>query len=326
MLENLAQFKPPSDCPVSLATLKFVATDIILLETYLSDIDNWSSSDLSIALSSVGVVLDETAITLHREEKCKCYWEPAAFGDTRTIDKISLDKREASDDSDDSPGEIKLKRSRVVSNPITQYSTSVEELIKAGYLFKGEKLVSLAAKYPGEAVINEDGQILFDGNIYSSLSTSAIKCKQGHNPSAISENGWAFWSALRDGQIVSMKQIRDNYMNLSQKHEPQGLQDSTTPDKKEIVSCADLVEAGLLIEGSALYSLYRDKKIYIRDNTLVSEDGRLFNSLKEAAKFMEHGDANSDKYMNGWKYWHYLRDNTLIPLSKLRGIISIIVA
>jgi hypothetical protein len=314
MLENLAQFKPPSNCPVSLTILEFDTIDSHLLEAYLSDIDNWSSSDLSIALSSVGVALGEPAITLHREEKCKCYWKPTVFGDTHIIDTPSQGEYEASDAS---PGAIKLTRSRITTSPATQYNTSVEELIKAGYLLKGEKLFSLAAKYPGKAVINEDGQILFNGNIYNSLSTSAIKCKQGHNPSATTENGWSFWSVLRDGELISIKQIRDDHMDLTQGYGIQGIQDMTL-DKKEVVSYLDLLEAELLIEGSILYSLDWSKNIYVKDNTLVSEDGTLFHSLKEAAKFMEHGDINSDKYMNGWKYWHYLRGNILVPLSKLR--------
>lgn len=301
MLENLEKFKPPSPCEVEAIESKLKEKDVILLKSYLEDSQGWSSSDLSEALFSLGLKLSSSSISYHRAQTCRCYWKPKS----QTKASVSLSKP---------------KNKRVVTEPVIHYGISISTLIEKGFISIGETLVSLAKSYPGEAIIYDDGQIIYNETHYNSISSAAIACKKSYDPKLVSENGWSFWGVERKGTLTSLKDIRDSFIS-GEKHSPINKATIESTKRKEIVSISDLIQAKLIEEGETLYSPAREHILKVNKKGLKSPAGESFTTLKDAAKFAEYGDTNSDKYINGWRYWHYEKNGKLFPISKLRDIL-----
>jgi hypothetical protein len=313
VLENLEKFKPPSRCAVSELSENLKPNDSELLEKYLADHFNWGAEDLSLALEAVGLTLPVKTIEEHREKKCRCFWK-APYSESQDIES-PIKARIKSNKKD--------KRTRTLTKPIRMYNISIETLIEQGLIKVGEAITSRNQNAPGTAIIYEDGNILFDGNIYSAISAAAIACKRKYNPDFISSNGWEFWGVMRNGELVSLKSIRDAYLE-GKAITPSNEISSKSTSIKEVVSILDLISSGLLAEDSIIFSADKTKTARVSKNQIAFESGPKFKTLKDAAKFAEYGTAESEKYLNGWKYWHYLEGNKLFPLSKLRdSIISL---
>ena len=96
---------------------------------------------------------------------------------------------------------------------------SVADLIQAGFLAPGTKLV---APYKGkvlEARVEEDGRIQFQKKTYSSLSkaggaarvTIIGRSTDGKLPAT---GGWVFWKVeASDGDLVPIGALRDRYLS-----------------------------------------------------------------------------------------------------------------
>jgi hypothetical protein len=321
MLENLDKFKPPAECEVEVFASQLEGNDKSLFEDYLADQQNWTPVDLSIALYGLGLTLISSSITSHRDKVCRCYWNiDSAL--TKNIKEATLDNKNNSTSTKKASSD-RYKHQRIVTEPVAHYGIPISTLIEQGFIFIGEKLVSLAKLYPGEAKIYDDGQIVYSGTHYSSISSAAIACKRTYDPSLVSENGWTFWGVERKGLLISLKDIRDNFISGEKSSLPNNSRIESL-DKKEIISISDLIQAQLIVEGDILYSATRKYTLKITKKGIKSPNGESFKTLKDAAKFAEYGDTNSDKYINGWRYWHYEKNGKLFPLSKLRDtLISI---
>ncbi|WP_344488613.1 hypothetical protein [Nonomuraea monospora] len=81
------------------------------------------------------------------------------------------------------------KRTGNERQPAKRYRSSITvlDLIQAGLVAPGAKLVANSSKHPGSAIIAADGWILYEGQRSRSLSTSA------NDLTGTSQNGWDFW-------------------------------------------------------------------------------------------------------------------------------------
>ncbi len=89
---------------------------------------------------------------------------------------------------------------------------AMPEMIRAGYFHAGEKfLFSDGYEY---AELQTDGKLLYSGEIVD-MHTCAARAK---NLRAKRVNGFDYWYVMRNNQLVSIKEIRENYRsNLNAK-------------------------------------------------------------------------------------------------------------
>ncbi len=86
----------------------------------------------------------------------------------------------------------------------------IKHLIEAGLLAAGDKLVASHRDFSGaEAILEADGKIRVDGNVFGSPSGA------GHHLSKRATNGWYFWS-LPDGR--RLRDVRAAFLSAA----PQG--------------------------------------------------------------------------------------------------------
>jgi len=198
-----------------------------------------------------------------------------------------------------------------------QHRTILSDLLDAGLIKAGDRLTSRMLKYPGEAFIMEDGLINYLGETYSTPSGAGKACKLSsyHGENRRESAGWHFWYVMRDGDLVLLDVLRRQY--------EQGITSSRTDTLAVTTDLQDTLLAVLLSTGAVAPS----EMLCNSTQTILGEvmpdgtftvEGHNFSLLKEAAKFVEFGDANSDTYINCWKYWHVKRGNKLLPLSRLR--------
>ncbi|NJP95415.1 DUF2924 domain-containing protein [Nonomuraea sp. FMUSA5-5] len=81
---------------------------------------------------------------------------------------------------------------------------TVLDLIQAGLLAPGTRLVAASRKHPGSAVVAADGSILYNGQKkkYPSLSTPA------HELTGRPQNGWNFWKVETPSGWVKIGRLR----------------------------------------------------------------------------------------------------------------------
>ena len=82
-------------------------------------------------------------------------------------------------------------------------STTMGDLLRAGLLHSGERLVSLNGQWPATAAVEGDGQINYTNQFYTSPSAAASAVREGG-----AANGWTFWGVTRDGQTVPLAVLR----------------------------------------------------------------------------------------------------------------------
>ena len=110
------------------------------------------------------------------------------------------------------------------SNEITNevghkgYGVSVLELIKAGLLDVSAQLVMRYGpkgkrKRVFTATVTEDGNIDFEGQVYTSLSYAAVACMQAAGSERKTVNGWTKWR-VKDGALLA--ELRDEYLQRKQ--------------------------------------------------------------------------------------------------------------
>ena len=83
----------------------------------------------------------------------------------------------------------------------------VAALVVAGFLEEGETLISARASVHDTVVVLADGRLECRSKAFDSPSSAAAHCA-----GTSSENGWTFWMADRDGELVSLKDIRTQYL------------------------------------------------------------------------------------------------------------------
>ena len=93
---------------------------------------------------------------------------------------------------------------------VKKIDVSLVQLIEAGVLKAGRKIV---ASYKGKdysGSIQKDGRVKVEGEIYESLSTAgrAVMRSAGNEKPAV--NGWGFFKVNVNGEWVAISTLRDN--------------------------------------------------------------------------------------------------------------------
>jgi hypothetical protein len=89
----------------------------------------------------------------------------------------------------------------------TQYKVTVADLIGAGLVGVGDRLVSIVTSVPAEAVIGEDGAIVYSGVTYSSPSSAGSAARDG-----AATNGWDMWAVPTSNGNVTLSVLRARFL------------------------------------------------------------------------------------------------------------------
>lgn len=97
---------------------------------------------------------------------------------------------------------------------ITTYDVSIQDLIEGGLIHPGEKLTMPYKPRNGqansyEAVVNEDGTLIVDGQLFFSPTYAALYGIQHSGSTRQTVNGWTKWRNA-DGELLAS--LRDRYL------------------------------------------------------------------------------------------------------------------
>ena len=88
-----------------------------------------------------------------------------------------------------------------------QFTETVAELLGAGLLRPGEELLpARKALQEQRATLRADGRLEVDGEVYGSLSASAVAVSGNK-----AEPGWEFWAVEREGGFVGLYDLREQF-------------------------------------------------------------------------------------------------------------------
>lgn len=85
------------------------------------------------------------------------------------------------------------------------HGISVADLIGAGIVDGGARLVSVNGSWPASAEVNADGTIAYNDQTYPSPSAAASAVKGG------AANGWDFWAVESAGKSTRLSSLRERY-------------------------------------------------------------------------------------------------------------------
>jgi hypothetical protein len=94
------------------------------------------------------------------------------------------------------------------------YGIGLEEIIRAGLLAAGTKLVSVNGSWPASAVVSKNERIEYQGKEYSSPSTAAGVVRGG------AANGWDFWAVETDTGRVTLATLRQRFLDATNSPTP----------------------------------------------------------------------------------------------------------
>ena len=101
-----------------------------------------------------------------------------------------------------------VRQGRTKAPPRTDYRVTVAELVDAGLVEDGETVVALRKRVGNvEGTLSASGTLTVRGETYASLS-GAAKAVSGTS----SEAGWEYWAVRRGGQLVSLFELRRQFI------------------------------------------------------------------------------------------------------------------
>lgn len=103
--------------------------------------------------------------------------------------------------ADDSATDVRPKRS------VTYHGIGLPELMKAGLLKPGAKLISTNGSWPATAVLTPEAAVEYAGNRYPTPSGAAAAVKNG------SANGWDFWAVETSEGSTRLSALRARYQD-----------------------------------------------------------------------------------------------------------------
>ena len=106
---------------------------------------------------------------------------------------------------DQAASDVKPKRSK------SFHGVELKDLISAGLLASGAKLVSMNSSWPGTAEVTAGGLVLCDGVEFSAPSAAAGHVKGG------AANGWDFWAVETPTGSVRLSTLRARYQDQQAK-------------------------------------------------------------------------------------------------------------
>ena len=208
----------------------------------------------------------------------------------------------------------------------TSLNAKLSDLLEAGLVSPGTRLVPADRRWSGEASITSEGRVFAAGRLHNSPSAAA-QAVSGRK----AESGWTFWAIeSRDGPTLD--NLRASFRSSPstaptssplQSSAPAQLEDSGgsqrpilargsnsvqeggTPKKKDRrlagkTHLRELTEAGLVPAGTRLFSTSRKwpgEGRVLRDGRIKTSYG-IFGTPSEAAKATSHGISQ-----NGWRFW-----------------------
>ena len=224
----------------------------------------------------------------------------------------------------------------------TAYNVSVADLLRAGFLTSGDRLISTSHSWPAHATVNEDGTVSWDGQVFKSLSVAGQAVRDGS-----STNGWDFWAVESSNTVTPMSTLRRRYLDAqatqmepdadlskvaardlgvnapgsSAVRPPECSEDEAKTDvnpltpKKDSITIRDLVDVGLLRAGDRLRSSnsHYPGEAEIGASGAVVLDGVEYSNPSAPAAKIRNGGAT-----NGWVFWLLNRDGATRSLADLR--------
>lgn len=89
----------------------------------------------------------------------------------------------------------------------SHFGVGLGEIMAAGLLAPGTRLVSTVLKWPGSGTVSKDGRIKVGDNLYHSPSAAGQAVKGGNRP-----NGWTFWAVgTPDGDTLA--DLRERFLD-----------------------------------------------------------------------------------------------------------------
>ena len=237
-----------------------------------------------------------------------------------------------------SRGGVRARRGRVVMN----------ELIDAGLLVPGTKLVSASRRWPAEAIVLPNGALKMNGAEYDTPSAAGKAAKRGLNVS-----GWDFWYIDKRGgpKLADLReQLQDqsgSYQAATSSEEDATISEngdfqdtpsasadqaslpdleplarergdssgtSSAPQRGDATMRA-LIDTGLLESGAKLVS---DVPKYPAEATVRADGGIDFNGNRYASPSAAGEAAAGGKKQSGWTFWR-VGGHDGPRLSDLRG-------
>jgi hypothetical protein len=124
-------------------------------------------------------------------EICAIWPSPADFGIGDPEEPLSLEQL--------------LADAAVVAAAPSASSSDVQlaTLLAAGFIEDGETLTAARAGVAATATVTGEGRLDCAGETFGTLSAAAV-----HAAGTKAENGWTFWLAERDGELVTLRDIR----------------------------------------------------------------------------------------------------------------------
>ena len=88
----------------------------------------------------------------------------------------------------------------------SHFGVGLGEIMAAGLLAPGTRLVTTVRKWPGAGTVSKDGRIKVGDNLYNSPSAAGQAVKGGNKP-----NGWTFWAiGTPDGDTLA--DLRERFL------------------------------------------------------------------------------------------------------------------
>ncbi len=214
-------------------------------------------------------------------------------------------------------------------SPRTAFNVSIADLLTAGMLRAGERLVSTSNAWPATATVNADATITWEDRIFPSASGAASAVCEG-----TPVNGWDFWAVESAGEATRLSTLRRRYLDATPAQTPTELAwvpppeavlvsrsvsiTSATPRRPRTefkVTVADLLEAGLLRGGDQLVSTdpATAAQALVGYDGAITWNGTAYGTLSTAAQAVK-GDRNT----NGWHFWAVQGPEGEVRLDDLR--------
>lgn len=99
----------------------------------------------------------------------------------------------------------RIKRTR------RNFRVSLKDLSDVGYLLVEETFRCKFREIPATAILLPNGQIRSDGLVFDAVSGSVSHWREKYSGS-FGNIGWSFWTVERNGNTLTLKQIRDQYL------------------------------------------------------------------------------------------------------------------
>ena len=92
------------------------------------------------------------------------------------------------------------------------HGVELVDLIKAGLLSPSTELVRRYKQKVLQGTLLQDGQVEFQGTTYPSCSKAGEAARAAVAGRRMNTNGWSFWQVRDDGQLVTLKAVRERYL------------------------------------------------------------------------------------------------------------------